>query len=380
MHERIAAAALGRLDVGRLTIQAAALAAGRHRMHNELGSLREGSMAPGFKAAQVLDFKAQLLAAAAPQGFDASAWRDDLHMIKQPSPGQPTTRILLRDGGWCEIDRYGRTVRTWGARGRADALAAALAEAGNWETQRLERTTTMARSSNAPRCERLTETQAEALAHWWQDRGYSATAAPDGCWLQAGTSRIRDTGDHMEIHGPVSDEAIRAAIIKAKEAWGGAAELTGSWSQQDQDRIWIEAQRHGVRLEGCKPSDAVRRMWEREQATAEMQTQTMSLVRVGTREAESLRAAAQGDPAGLGRLPPELWAFVTSYLDDDQRAELATSDLADIVPELSRFRSLGREELIGIERRNAESSRSTLPAPRKSDPRPATSDLAPVLE
>ncbi|WP_414474297.1 LPD7 domain-containing protein [Microvirga sp. M2] len=380
MHERIAAAALSSIDVGRLMTQAAALAAGHYRTHNELGSLREGNMARGFKTAQALDFKAQLLTDAAPRGFDALAWRDDLHMIKQPSPGQPTTRILLRDGGWCEIDGAGRMVRTWGTRGRADALAAALAEAGDWETRRLERTTTIARSSDAPRRERLTETQAEALVHWWQDRGYSATAAPDGCWVQAGTSRIRDTGDHMEIHGPVSDEAIRAAVIKAKEAWGGAAELTGRWSQQDQDRIWIESQRQGVQLENCKPSDAVRRMWEREQATAEVHTQTMSLVRIGTREAESVRAAAQGDPAGLGRLPPELRTFVTSYLDDDQRAELAASDVADIVPELSRFRALGREEVAEIERRNAESSRSTLPAPRKSDPRPATSDLAPVLE
>ncbi|MEE1657867.1 LPD7 domain-containing protein [Microvirga sp. CF3062] len=337
-------------------------------------------MARGFKTARALDFKAQLLADAAPQGFDASAWRDDLHMIKQPSPGQPTTRILLRDGGWCEIDGSGKIVRTWGTRGRADALAAALAEAGDWETQRLERTTTIARSPDAPRRERLTEIQAEALVHWWQDRGYSATAAPDGCWVQAGTSRIRDTGDHMEIHGPVSDEAIRATIIKAKEAWGGAAELTGRWSQRDQDRIWIEAQRHGVQLEGCKPSDSVRRMWEREQATTEVHTQTMSLVRVGTREAESLRAAAQGDPAGLGRLPPELRAFVTSYLDDDQRAELATSETADVVPELSRFRTLGREELARIEHRNAKRNQSTLSEPLKSDPHPATNDLAPVLE
>jgi hypothetical protein len=121
-------------------------------------------------------------------------------------------------------------------------------------------------------------------------------------------------------------------------------------------------------------------MWEREQATAEVQTQTMSLVRVGTREAASLRASAQGDPAGLGRLPPELRAFVTSYLDDDQRAELATADLADIVPELSRFRSLGREELVEVERRNAERNQSTLPASRKPDPHPPTNDLAQVLE
>lgn len=380
IHKRVAARALAGLDVGVLRQQAAALAAGGRTAQHEAATRENPTMARGLRPARALDFKTQLLAEAAPQGFDAAAWRDDLHMIKGPSPGQPTTRILLRDGGWVEIDKSGAVVRSWGTPGRADALAAALASAGGCQTERLERTATTARNTDAPRRERLTEQQAETLVRWWHDRGYSATAAPDGCWVRAGASRIKDMGDHLEIHGPISDDAIRATVAKAREAWGGAAELTGEWSQRDQDRIWIEAQRQGIEIEGCKPSDAARRVWAAEQAAAAARTETMGLVRAGTREAESLRSAAQGDPAALGRLPPELAAFVSSYLDDDQRAELAQSDVADIIPELSRFLALGREELAEIERRKAEPG-ADRPPPRdfrKPDPGVAI-DVAPAL-
>ncbi len=311
-------------------------------------------MAHGRKPARNLDYKTQLLSDVAPKGFDAAAWRDDLHLVRPASPSQRTSRILLRDGGWIEIDEAAGVVRTWGSRGRSDALAAALAASGNWGTKRLTRTATIAKSSHEPRHERLSEAQAEALVRWWQDRGYSATAAPDGCWISAGSSRIRDTGDHLEIHGPVSDDAIKALVTKAREAWGGGAVLTGPWSQADQNRVWLEAQRQGVVLEGCHPSDAVQQAWAKETATSKVQAETIGLVRAGAREAQDLLAGARGDPAALGRLPPELQVFVTSYLDDDQRLELAQAEVADVVPELHRFKALGRQEMEQIERRRAK--------------------------
>lgn len=117
-----------------------------------------------------------------------------------------------------------------GPLGRSDALATALAASGNWSTKRLTRTATIAKSSHEPRNERLSEVHAEALLRWWQDRGYSATAAPDGCWISAGPSRIKDIGDYLEIHGHVSDEAVKALVTKAREAWDGGAVLTCPWS------------------------------------------------------------------------------------------------------------------------------------------------------
>jgi hypothetical protein len=311
-------------------------------------------MAHGLKRARSLDYKTQLLSDVAPKGFDAAAWRDELHLIRPANPSQRTSRILLRDGGWIEIDEAAGVVRTWGPRGRSDALAAAVAASGNWGTKRLTRTATIAKSSREPRQERLSEVQAEALARWWQDRGYSATAAPDGCWISAGSSRIRDTGDCLEIYGPVSDDAIRALVTKAREAWGGGAVLTGPWSQADQDRVWLEAQRRGVVLEGCHPSDAAQQAWAKETATSKVQAETIGLVRAGAREAQDLLAGTRGDPAALGRLSPELQAFVGSYLDDDQRLELAQSEVADVVPELHRFKALGRQEMEQIERRRAK--------------------------
>ena len=115
----------------------------------------------------------------------------------------------------------------------------------------------IAKSHHEPRQERLSEAQAEALVRWWQDRGYSAAAAPDGCWISAGSSRIRDTGDQLEIHGPVSDDAIKALVTKSREAWGGGDVLTGPWSQADQDRVWLEAQPPGARLDKG-PTEIVR--------------------------------------------------------------------------------------------------------------------------
>lgn len=351
-------------------------AAGSQSGDNEPGSRGEGTtMAQGLKPARKIDYKVRLLSEAAPDGFDAAAWHDDIHMVKPSSPNQPTTRILLRDGGWVEVDKTRSLIQSWGKRGRGDALAAALADAGSWQTRRLRRTATFARKADAPQPGRLSEAQAEALALWWQDHGYSVTAAPDGCWVQAGLSRIRDTGDHLEIHGPVSDEAIQAILTKAHEVWGGGAELTGEWSQKDQDRLWIEAQRQGVTLHGCRPSDAALQVWEKESAAAQTQAETFGLVKASTREAQDLLAGARGDPAPLGRLAPELQAFVRSYLDDDQRAELAQADVADIVPELRRFKSLGHEELKAIKQRNAD--REGKPAKVKFDrPRDPAADAA----
>ena len=77
-------------------------------------------------------------------------------------------------------------------------------------------------------------------------------------------------------------------------------------------------------------------------------------MRAGTRQAQDLLAGARGDPAALGRLAPEFQVFVGSYLDDDQRLELAQAEIADVVPELTRFRALGQQEMERIERRRAE--------------------------
>ncbi len=315
------------------------------------------------------DYKTKLLAAAVP-GFDATGWGDDLHMVKAGGPSTPT-RILMRDRGWVEIDRKAGVVRTWGPVGRAGTLAEELAAAGGWDIERLVPAGEARRIGvTTPRPTSVSAHVTESLVTWWRERGYDATPTPDGAWVDAGGAHLHDTGDHVELHGHLSPEAARAIILKASEAWDGDAELSGPWSRADRDMLWLEAQRAGVELHRCQPSDVAQRAWEAEVRKAKEHDVAVGLVRAGSREAETLRSAAAGDIAALGRLSPQLRAFVSSYLDDDQRRELAEAEPVDLIPELGRFRSLGAEELT-MQRRQSDPeqlSQETKDTPESDDP------------
>jgi len=68
-------------------------------------------------------------------------------------------------------------------------------------------------------------------------------------------------------------------------------------------------------------------------------------------DAQDLIAAAKGDRNAIIRLPGSLQAFAAIYLDDEQRRHLAAQSLADVIPQLARFRELGTVELESWERR-----------------------------
>lgn len=350
VHDHAAALALSRIDIGTLADDAQRIlvpaTAGSIFTHPESQARRDSTMAvkrfgpTGGKQ----DYKTRLLEGAVP-GFDASGWVDDLHMVKAGGPSTPT-RILTRDRGWVEIDRKAGVVRTWGPVGRAETLAKELAAAGGWDIERLVPAGEARRVGvTTPRPTYVSPHMTESLVTWWRERGYDATPTPDGAWVDAGGAHLHDTGDHVELHGHLSPEAARAIILKASEAWDGGAELSGPWSRADRDTLWLEAPRAGVELHGCQPSDGAQRVWEAEVRKAKEHDVAVGLVRAGSREAETLRSAAAGDIAALGKLSPELRAFVSSYLDDDQRRELAEAEPVDLIPELRRFRSLGAEEL-----------------------------------
>lgn len=297
-----------------------------------------------------IGIKRKLLTEAAPRGFDAEPFVRDLRMIQVPSPLQPTTKILLNDGGWVEIDRQARIVRFWGKPSRAKILADALADAGGWQVDGLKHTATVVRKASALRVGREIDGRESDLIAWWQERGYSATAAPDGVWVHVGAARIRDMGDLMEVHGPVSGEVAVAIVTKAKDAWDGGVYLHGHWTQIEQDMVWLEAQRQGVDVQNCEPSAVARDVWRKEQAKKVRRVETMGKVRSAVQDAADLLGAARGSLDALDRLPEDLRAFVMSYLDDIQRAELAASDVVNVIPELVRFRKLGKDELARIKR------------------------------
>ncbi|MDR6303761.1 hypothetical protein GGQ85_001457 [Nitrobacter vulgaris] len=52
----------------------------------------------------------------------------------------------------------------------------------------------------------------------------------------------------------MTDEAIAATVVKARDAWDGKVYLDGDWTQHEQDRLWIAAQRAGVEIQNCEPS------------------------------------------------------------------------------------------------------------------------------
>ncbi len=314
-----------------------------------------------MKAIKAQNFKADLLAKIAPKGFDAHAFSDDLRMIKMPSPGKLTARIMTNDGGWIEIDSPGKAVRTWGPTGRAQVLAAALASKLGCEVEHLTKSAGF--GADALKVVRLAEDQIKDLAAWWTARGYSATAAPDGAWVNVGRSRLHDTGNRLAVHGALTDESIAATLVKAKEAWGGGLCLHGSWTQHEQDRLWIAAQRAGLEIQNCNPSRSIQDAWQREQGRTIEQAKTISAVRTEMVDAQDLIDAARGGKAAMLRLPGNLQAFTAIYLDDEQRKHLAAQSVADVIPELARFRELGAAELAEYEKTGRK---LVMPQPEKS--------------
>lgn len=295
-----------------------------------------------FKAQE---FKAKLLAGIAPKGFDAHAFAVDLRMIKEPATGKTATRILMTDGGWIEYDPHARSVRTWGSPGRAQVLARALGASIGVEVTHLAKTASIGADAAALKVTKVSEDAVHLLVGWWTARGYSATAAPDGCWINAGRARILDRGDSMEIHGGLTDEAVAATILKAKKAWGGGVYLDGFWTQAEQDHIWLAAMRADVEVQNCSPSILIQQAWDRECEVSAKTARTISAIKTEIADAQRLLEAAQGDVEAAKKLPGSLQAFVGIYLDDDQRRELAAQPIAEIVPNLERFRKLGAVEL-----------------------------------
>lgn len=231
------------------------------------------------------------------------------------------------------------------------------------EVEHLAKTASFGADSDALKVAKLSEDSIKGLAAWWIARGYTATAAPDGAWVNVGPSRLHDTGDRLTVHGALTDEAIAATITKARDAWDGSMVLTGSWTQHEQDRLWIAAQRSGVEIQNCQPSRSIQAEWGREQGRAITQQKTISAIRSEMVDAQDLIDAARGDKAAMLRLPGNLQAFTAIHLDDEQRKHLAAQSVANVIPELQRFRQIGAVELEAYERTGRK---LVMPQPEKS--------------
>lgn len=287
------------------------------------------------------DYKIGLLLDRFP-GLDTAPHAAAIHMVDTRRADR--TRVLTTDSGWVEVQ--GRRVKTWGQGEMAPALARDLAAliAADGGVERLERTAAIGRDADA-RPIVLGESSAVAIADGWRERGYTdVSESPDGVWVHLGPeSRLRDTGDHVSVYGQISDESIRALVEKANDDWG--AQLESHGPEDFRERLWLEAQRQNVVVVGYEPSESLRQRWEAEQAKIAAESDALAGVRRVTGDADLLLSAARGDVESLSRLDPELRAFVSRHLDDEQRAHLARQSPADVAMELRRFRSYGRAEI-----------------------------------
>lgn len=152
-------------------------------------------------------------------GFDFGSYAHHIHMVDARRSDR--VRVQLRDGGWVQV--HGKRVWVWGTEGEAEKLAKALADFLESEeaVKRLKKSADI-RHRMAARPARLTEAEITSIAARWRERGYTdLTEAADGVWICIGKSVLQDLGDRVIVHGPITDEALRALAEKAKAEWGG---------------------------------------------------------------------------------------------------------------------------------------------------------------
>lgn len=286
------------------------------------------------------DYKSGLLKSRFPD-FDPAPYSSDINLVDVRR--RERTRIQMQDGGWVEV--RGRRISTWGPDGQAAPLAAALADdtgVGSDGIQHLKKSAAVRRSPSR-RPVPLTEFAITTIADSWRERGYEdVTESPDGAWVAVADSRLHDTGDYVSVHGALSDESIRALVEKAADEW--ASQLESHGPDDFRERLWLEAQRQGVTVIGYTASDDLKKKWEAEVAQKTKDQEILAGVRRVASEADLLIAAAKGDLESVEKLEPGLRKFVSSYLDDEQRAELARQRPLDIVAELDGWRAKGRLE------------------------------------
>jgi len=331
----------------------------------------------GIRPKHQQDYKQRLMCDRLP-GVNVNS--NDLYMIDVKNPR--LSRIQMRDSSWVEIEHATRKATVYGPRGMADKLAAAIVAADHADyIDRLAETATMAKrgrkhqqqatpSSNMP--PKIPETVVDSLAQKWMERGYTnVISAPDGCFVTIGSCRIQDTGTDVKIHGKPSDAAINALVVKALDEWQGEVELHAGSSQDFKDRLWLAAQREGVKVYDpdtgklYEPSPEIRAQFEADKARLDAQALDLEGVRQRKKIGDLMLEAANGSKEALQDLKERdgyLWLLVTNF-DEEQLAALKTETVETLEPQLDGFRALGRE----IEQEEKSEAQTPAPSPAPDD-------------
>ena len=311
----------------------------------------------GIRPKHQQDYKQRLMSQRLP-GVDVKS--DDLYMIDVKDPRQ--TRIQMRDGGWVEIANRKATV--YGPQGMADKLGVAIVNADHADhIDRLPEQAAITKRGQKPRprqqatptgdipaSHKLPETMVESIADRWRSRGYtSVIESVDGCYIQIGQARIQDLGTEVRIHGKASDPAVNALLAKSLEEWGGELEAYGS--QEFKDRLWLEAQRQGVKVfdqsgQPYEPSPAIRAQFEADRAKLDAQALDLEGIRQRKKVSDLMLEAANGNSKealnDLKERDYHLWLLLTNF-DEDQLAAFKSETVESIEANLDGFRAVGRD-------------------------------------
>ncbi|MBO1024749.1 MobA/MobL family protein [Ochrobactrum sp. SD129] len=311
----------------------------------------------GVRPKHQQNFKADLMRKHSP---DVDCDIQQLYMIDIKDKAK--IKIQLRDSSWVEVEHATRKATVYGPRGQADKLAAAIVAADHADyIDRLAETAVMAKrgqkrqqqakpSNGMP--SQVPETVVDNLAQKWMERGYtSVISAPDGCFVTIGNCRIQDTGADVKIHGKPSEAAINALIVKALDEWQGEVELHAGSSQDFKDRLWLAAQRGGVKVYDpdtgklYEPSPQIRAQFEADRAKLDAQALDLEGVRQRKKVSDLMLEAANGSKEALQDLKERdgyLWLLLTNF-DEEQVAAFRTETIESIEASLDGFRAVGRD-------------------------------------
>ncbi len=343
----------------------------------------------GIRPKHQQDYKQRLMSQRLP-GVNVNS--SDLYMIDIKDKAK--IKIQMRDSSWVEIEHATRKATVYGQKGMADKLAAAIVSADHADyIDRLPETATMAKRGHKHQQQanpsngmpsQIPETVVDGLAQKWMERGYtSVISAPDGCFVTIGNCRIQDTGTDVKIHGKPSEAAINALIVKALDEWQGEVELHTGSSQDFKDRLWLAAQRGGVKVYDpdtgklYEPSPEIRAQFEADKAKLDTQKLDLEGVRQRKKVSDLMLEAANGSKDALTDLRERdyhLWLLLTNF-DEDQISSFRTETIESVENQLDGFRAVGRD--LEAEAGTPESAAQSLapddePEPRKTKtPQPA---------
>ncbi len=280
------------------------------------------------------DVKMGLLRERLPADVNLGDYKSDVYMVDIRDNGR--TRVQFRDDSWFEIDHRAERIRTWGpADGAATRFADEVADAQGWQRDTVTRLEPSARARGPGR--RLDPEAASTLADRWRERGYTdVSVARDGVWIAVGNARLHDEGNRLTVHGPATDDAIRALCDKCAGDWGGKMEI---WGDEDfKIRTWQEAQRRGIEIVNFDPPDHIRAAWDREQSRTARSEAAVGVVADRATLARQVKAYAAGD---VEKPPSPALGAVIDSLSADARARLARSEPYDVVPQLAGLQQRG---------------------------------------